>query len=130
MSIGLTSRNNYSAIMRVVNAANFLVEKEHLDIRPTLVSIKFADNQQFSPSQTDNWSRIAWRKLGNGRYYWIIADFSQIVDPFSELSPIVKNQYITQLTTDVPAGIVNSIVVADPKRISMSMLLFVENLDP
>lgn len=116
--------------MRVTNSAGFLVEKEHLDIRPTLVAIIFPDNQQVTPQSTDNWSRISWRRLGDGRYWWIIADFSEIIDPFSELIPTTQNQYLTQLSVNVPAGPVNQITVADPSVIMRGTSLLVENLDP
>lgn len=130
MSIGLQSRNNYAAIVRIVNPAGYLVEREHLDIRPTLTAISFPDNQQFTPQLTDNWSRIAWKRLGNGRYWWIIADFSQIIDPFTDLYPTTKTQYLTQLTAAVPSGSVNQIQVANPNAVHMGDNLLIQNLNP
>lgn len=128
MSVGPESRNNYSVIMRVVNTAGYLVEREHLDIRPRLVNTSFPDNQQFIPSQQDNWSQIAWKKLGDGQRWWIVADFSGVIDPFLDLLPALKFNYLTQLSADAGVGYTTQITVKDPKRLSMGMLILVEDL--
>lgn len=133
MSIGPESRNNLSVVVQVVNAAGTLVEREHLDIRPALMNISAADNQQFMPAVGDNWSRIAWKKLGDGRRWWIIADYSQIVDPFTDLQPVVQHNYLAQLGGDVAAGTVSRLSMrsaADLSKLSRGMTVFVEDLNP
>lgn len=118
--------------MLVTNSAGFLIEKAHLDIRPQLVNIVHADSQEFTPNETDNWSRIAWRKLGDGRRWWIIADYSQIIDPFSDLKPKKKYKYVTQLTVGVPSNTaaLTTITVGRAKSISKGDVLLIEDLDP
>lgn len=130
MSIGLESRNQYAAIIRTVNNAGALIEPDHLDIRPTLVAIVYPDNQQVIPQQTDNWSRLAWQKLGDGRRWWIIADASQVIDPFLDLSPQQQTNAITQLAVNVPAGHITQITVKSTTPLSRGMTLFVEDLNP
>lgn len=128
--IGRQSRNNYAAIIQVLNSAGQLVEFSHLDIRPTLTNILQSDNVRFTPSQSDNWSRISWRRLGDGRRWWIIADFSQVVDPWIDLNQVTSYNYLTQLSADIPAGLINSFTVKDDSQIVAGMNLLVENLDP
>lgn len=131
MTVGKNSQYNYSAIIRIRNAAG-LIEPPHLDIRPALTRIFYSDNTEYTPSGDDNWSRVSWKTLGNGRFYWIIADFSQVVDPFLELRPIQKTSYLTQLTIALGLGDVGvrQITVARSKGIKRGMLLEIRDLDP
>lgn len=130
MSVGNTSRYNYSVLVQVVNSSGYLSEREHLDIRPTLTRTQHADNLQVVPTSSDTWSRVAHRMLGDGRHYWIIADYSGVIDPLSELKPEVKTKYLAQLTVDVPTGSVNKITVNTPKAVKRGMKIRVEDLDP
>lgn len=102
--IGRFHGNNYSAVIRNVDEFGQQVEYDYLDLRPRLVDIKHPDNSQYVPQEDDNWSRVAWRFLGNGRYYWIIADYSQVLDLFEELGPIVVERARTQLSANLTAG--------------------------
>jgi hypothetical protein len=129
MSVGLNSRNNYSVIMRNVDAAGRSLEHDYLDIRPSLVQTAHPDNTEYVPSPGDNWSRIAWKKLGNGRHYWIIADYSSIVDPLSELQPETKTRYVAQLALAAHSGDVQ-ITVTSTRKIRRGMLLRIQDLAP
>jgi len=99
MTVSKTSGYNYCATMRNVDVAGRQVEPDYLDIRPRLVNTSHADNRTYVPQEDDNWSRVAWRFLGDGRYYWIIADYSQVNDLFLELGPRVIERIRTQLHT-------------------------------
>lgn len=130
MSVGRESRYNYAPTIRVTDAAGFLVERLHLDIRPQLVNVIHPDNVEYTPSENDTWSRIGWRKLGNGRRWWIIADFSQVIDPFKELKPTTKYKYVTQLSVNVPAAsTITSITVTNAKKVKRGDSLRLEDLD-
>lgn len=134
MSIGSESRSQYAVVMRIVNAAGALVEREHLDIRPALTSTVAADSQQFTPAASDNWSRIGWKRLGDGRRWWIIADYSQIVDPFTDLQPETQYNYLAQLGADLTDGeTVSQLTLrsaADAGKFTIGMSLHVEDLNP
>lgn len=131
MAVFRNSRYNFAPIVRVVNATGHLIEREHLDLRPTLVRIAHSDNLEIIPNSGDNWSRLAWRALGDGRLYWIICDYSQIIDPLSELKPATKTKYVSQLLATIPAGAeVAQITVDYPKNIKRAMRLRLEDLDP
>jgi hypothetical protein len=132
MAIGSESRNNLAVIMHVVNAAGALVEREHLDIRPALMTINAADNQRFVPASGDNWSRIGWKKLGDGRRWWIVADYSEIVDPFTDLQPVTQNTYLAQLAATA-TGTVTQLSLrsaADAGKFQRGMTIYVEDLNP
>jgi hypothetical protein len=128
--IGSRSRYNYANPIRRVGSTGELIEFERFDIRPTLTRIDFPDNTQYAPNASDNWSRIAWRLLGDGRLYWIIADCSRVIDPLSELGPITRTRFLTQLQTDLSSGTRNTITVVRSKDITKGMLLRIEDLDP
>ena len=130
MSIGRESRYNYAANMLVLGSSGQMHEREHLDIRPTLVDIDHLDNREFVPADRDNWSKIAWRTLGDGRRWWIIADYSRVIDPLTELRPQRKTKYVTQLSANIPA--VTSITqfsVAQPTKVRRGDVLVIEDLD-
>lgn len=127
---GSNSRQNYANLVRRVDSTGTLIEFERHDIRPTLTRISFPDNTQYTPTVADTWSRISWRLLGDGRLYWVIADCSQIVDPFSELGPILRTKFLTQLSADLGSGIQNSVILLRTKGIQKGMKLRIEDLDP
>ncbi len=130
MSVSARSRYNYAVRVRRVNSAGALIEFERYDIRPTLVRIVHADNTEYIPQNDDNWSRIAWKTLGDGRLYWIIADFSQVVDPFTELMPETKTSFMTQLSADLLAGTRTQATIVRTKGIQRGMRLRLQDLDP
>jgi hypothetical protein len=130
LTISRTSRYNYTPVLRVTNASGYLTEREHFDIRPTLVRIAHSDNTELAPASSDTWSRIAWRTLGDGQLYWVICDFSQIIDPLSELKPEIKTKYLAQLAADVPAGTKNQITVTRARDFIRGQKIRIESLDP
>lgn len=62
---------------------------------PPYVDLLFGlDSQDYSQNLfaytakvEDDWHRMAHRFFKNGTLWWVIADLSDIVDPFSELIP-------------------------------------------
>ena len=131
MSVSSDSRYNYTPVVQILDPSGALSEKLHLDIRPTLQTIIHSDNIQFTPSDTDNWSRIAWRYLGNGKLYWIIADYSQVIDPFTELKARTRTRYLTQLAASVAGGAtVTTLTMLSTKNIRRGDTLKVEDLNP
>jgi hypothetical protein len=130
MSLDRDSRYNYAHIMRTVDAAGQLVEYDHFDIRPHLVDTVHPDNREFVVEEGDNWSRIGWRRLGRGRRWWIIADYSQVVDPFEALLPAETLRVIGRLSVPVTAGAVTSLTLTRVTGLASGTVLRVQNLDP
>lgn len=130
MSVSQLSPYNYSAIVNVVDLEGNLIEHEHLDIRPRLVRVKHSDNMQYVVKPADNWSRISWKTLGNGRFYWIIADYSGVVDPFKALKKEETIEYVTQLSgSNLNPGTYTQISVVRSKRLSRGMVLRIEDIN-
>lgn len=131
MAVYPESRYNYSEVIVTKDANGLPTEKPHLGIRPRLNTEDQSDIRQFVPGPEETWSRIGYARLGDGRRYWVVADYSGIIDPFRDLRKRERLQYVTQLAQPVPAsGIVDQIVVADARRLRAGMKLRVENLDP
>lgn len=130
MSLDRDSRYNYAHIMRTVDAAGQLVEYDHFDLRPHLVDTVHPDNREFTVEEGDNWSRIGWRRLGRGRRWWIIADYSQVVDPFEALQPVEALRVTGRLSSPVAAGTVVSLTLTKVTGIASGTTLRVQNLDP
>lgn len=130
MTFGANSRYNYSTVVRIVSAAGLRVEPDHVDSRPPLSRTSFPDNVQYTAGSTDTWSRLGWSRLGSGKLYWIIADFSGVVDPHTELQPQSKTKYVAQLGERLLAGTVNKAKLSDVRKIKRGMRLHIEDLTP
>lgn len=130
MSLSTNSRFRFTVSVRRIDIQGRIVEPLHFDIRPRLVRKNSADNREIVPSSSDTWSRIAWRTLGDGRLYWIIADMSNVVDPFADLHPKETLDFLTQLSAGLGAGTQTQITTSDPRRVTRGMKLRIEDLDP
>lgn len=128
--ISNTSRFNFATRVRFRDASGALAEPERFDILPRVTKTDYPDNVELYPADGDNWSRLAWRALGNGQFYWVICDFSEVVDPMSELVPTEKAFFVAQLAADVPAGAVSTAGVTNAVRIQRGMRVRFEDLNP
>lgn len=128
MSVPQNSRNNWSALMRVIDSEGNVIEPEHLDIRPHLVDTKHSDNTIVTVQGGENWSRLSWRTLGHGRHWWIIADYTGVVDPFEEIRAREVKKFVAQLTADMSAGPVATFLLTSARRVKRGSRLRVEDL--
>lgn len=128
--IDAESRYNYAAVFRLYDHTGRLIEREHFDLRPPLANITHNDNQTVAVADGDNWSRIAWRRLGKGTRWWIIADYSDVIDPFTATRTATVLTYAARLSGNIAAGTVTSFTVTDVRRVRIGTVLRVENLDP
>lgn len=82
------SRYNYTSRIRVLDQG-VLIENERLDLpyaRSLVVRSKKADTQQYAVMAGDTWANIAARSFrGRSDLWWVIAEYSGIIDPFTEL---------------------------------------------
>lgn len=85
MAVFSTSRFNLSAFIEVRDSFGELVENQRMDIRPRILDIDRPSNREYSVQSGDRWDVISSRLLGDPRNWWIIGDFSQVLDPFTEL---------------------------------------------
>lgn len=128
--IGRFSRYNLSAVMRVLDASGSLVLREHLDVRNILTKTSYRDNKYYVPVKGDLWPTLAWRFLGNPALWWVLADFSGVIDPLTALEATPRYRSFAQLSADVPAGFVSSLMLTRTRDLRAGMLLRIENLDP
>jgi hypothetical protein len=118
MSVGKESRYRYSAVVYRVDANGRLIEKPHLDLRPSLARVDYPDNRRIVPYDNDNWSRLAWRLLGSGKRWWIIADFSEVVDPFTHLRASEDAEIIGTVTGSNLLGEETSATLSNTKGVA------------
>jgi hypothetical protein len=110
--IGRNSRFNYAGYVRFVDQRGRLIEYEQLPFLPPLAKVNHADNVSYTPTSTDSWSSVAWKLLGDGRYYWVVAEYSGVVDTFTELQGSDSYQVFGQISTTLSAGTNTSITLA------------------
>lgn len=73
-------------ILVPLNSIGRSSEPAYLDLR-TPVSEKGDDDRFFLVASGDSWGSLAFKYLGDARAWWVMADLSEIIDPFTELSP-------------------------------------------
>lgn len=130
MAAPKNSRYNYAELVVTRDANGNLLEPLHYGIRPGLVRINYPDSTAFSPPLGTNWCRIAWSTLGDSFAWWAIADYSMVVDPFTELEPRVTYTYVAQLEAGLPAGVVSTAKMDRVRGLKQGDNLRIENLDP
>lgn len=91
MSITDQSRYNNTVVIKVINDLNEPTENEHIDLpydRSLVVSTeKLIDLHEYKAKDGDSWSNVAARFFrGRSDLWWVIAEFSGVIDPFLELN--------------------------------------------
>lgn len=83
------SRFNYSPKIRVINADGTDHENERVHLpypREVVVGVTRPDLAEYVVQAGDTWSNIAARFFrGRSDLWWVIAEFTNVLDPFSEL---------------------------------------------
>lgn len=55
--------------------------------RPTLDTSHRAGDLFYTVQPGDTLQSIAWRKLGDAKLWWVVAEFNGICNPFGDLEP-------------------------------------------
>lgn len=88
--ISSSSRFNLVPTISVVDSTGSQVENRHVDLpykRSAVVSSANSPTQEYYVQHGDTWSNIAARFLkGRSDLWWVIAEYSGILDPFEELA--------------------------------------------
>lgn len=88
--IGPNSRNLLTDVVQVIDpVSQRLTKPPFVDLRQRITS-KANDDQFITVDDTMSWGNIGLTKLTDARFYWVVADLSNVVDPFSELQPGVQ----------------------------------------
>lgn len=59
----------------------------YLGARPTVNTAPAMDDGFYVVRPEDDLTRVATRVFGDPRYWWVVADFNNILDPFAVLTP-------------------------------------------
>jgi len=87
MAITRNSRYQLTSIIQVTDpVSGQLVKPEFPDLRQR-ISTKSTDDTFITASAAKQWSHHGLEELGDARHWWVIADLSDVVDPFEELVP-------------------------------------------
>lgn len=78
------SRNQLTDVVSVVTATGRLAKPEFVNLR-TRVTGHSPDDRTVLVDGSMSWASIARKELTDGRFWWAIADVSNVVDPFAEL---------------------------------------------
>lgn len=124
----MTSRLDYSQPIQLVDPAGGAKGPIFLESRPRLRLRTAAGMRRVVASASDNWSRLSWRTLGNGAFWWTIADIAGVADPFAEILPRKGVRFRTELAASVTAGEVTTIQVKRPHRLKAGMRVLLEDV--
>jgi hypothetical protein len=127
--IGKDSRFNHGGTVRYVDHNGELLEFEHLSIRPSLVRVDHTDNVFYTPSSSDSWSSIGWKLLGSAKHYWIVADYSGVVDCFSDLHGKERKEIFGTLSANLTAGVKTSITLGRTRGVKRGQALTIQDMD-
>jgi len=78
MAFSSTSRYRYSTLIQT-GADVFYGPRGRFSTAPSV------DDAYYTVRAEDDLTRVAARMLGDARYWWVVADFNDIVDPFTSL---------------------------------------------
>lgn len=85
MSVKVNSRNTLTDVIEFVNAATrSKIGHTHLDLRQRVIS-QGADDKHLTVTAVHSWPGMALSHLDDPTAWWVIADMSDVVDPFLEL---------------------------------------------
>lgn len=85
--IAVNSRYLLTSIIEITDPiTGSLVKPAFIDLRPR-VSDKAADDRFLTVDSSRDWAHLAVKELGDARHWWVIADLSDVIDPFEELVP-------------------------------------------
>ncbi len=87
MSVGADSRWNRSVIVVLRDQFGQVQRAPGLDLLPRYSDIQQPSNRRYTIKQGDDWHRLGFAALGLAAHWWAVADYNQVIDPFSELVP-------------------------------------------
>ena len=79
------SRYLRSTVIRVVGPGGRLLKPQWLDFSTRITNTLYYDNQYVTVDSSSSWAHLGLRYLQDARAWWAIAEFSDILDPFTDL---------------------------------------------
>lgn len=90
MSVASISRNSLAPIIEVRDDHGNVLVPARVDIREAVDESRLSDIREFTYVQGGNWGNVGFTQLGDARHWWVIAELSGVLDPFTALSAGVK----------------------------------------
>lgn len=75
------------AEIRVVDASGVLTEPAFLELPKAPEVRSYPTNRTVVVAAGDTWFSLSFEFLGDARHWKILADFSDVIDPFEEFEP-------------------------------------------
>lgn len=75
------------AEIRVVDASGVLTEPAFLELPRAPERLRYPTNRVLVVEAGETWFSLSFDYLGDARHWKILADFSEIIDPFEEFEP-------------------------------------------
>ena len=90
MSIGPNSRYTLTEVVQVIDPlTGQLARPEFQDLRQRVTEFA-ADDRFVTVDGSMRWDVMGSQKMGDAGAYWVIADLSGVIDPFTELNVGVR----------------------------------------
>ena len=87
MAVKINSRNTLTEVVELLDAATQAkLEPTHVDLRQRVTETG-PDDQLITVTATQSWPGLGLTHLDDPTAWWVIADLSDIIDPFTELVP-------------------------------------------
>lgn len=87
MSITNTSRFRRCKVVVSLDARGNPIEPPFVDIEPSIEIKNNSDSQEIVCEAGDTWGVLGFQFLRDPTAWWAIAEYSGIIDPFTELEP-------------------------------------------
>ncbi len=85
--IHVNSRNSLTSVVRIIDpVTGNLTQPAFLDLRPRVTETAI-DDRFVVADASKMWPHHGLKELGSARHWWVIADLSNVIDPFAELVP-------------------------------------------
>lgn len=86
MAVSSISRNSLATIIEVQDSQGNVLSPARVDILEKLDASKLTNLREFTFVQGSSWGNLGHTHLGDARHWWVIAEVSDVLDPFTALT--------------------------------------------
>ncbi len=83
------SRFNNATLIVMLDDRGHTIRRPYLDRLRRLRVRQYIDDSEYRPVAGDTWQNIAFRAYGDARLWWILCEWNNVVDPWTELKSII-----------------------------------------
>ena len=85
MGIGVYSMYQLTDAVQILDRRGRALCPAFIDLRQRMTESDSSDFLVYVNSRMETWGRIGLQFLSDANYWWVIADLSDVIDPFEEL---------------------------------------------